>query len=58
MSHLDFGVSLAYILCIVSALLCLVYGVLNWNKGKESESTEILEEMEWEKKENEINESL
>jgi hypothetical protein len=24
---------LAYLLCILSALLCVVYGLVNWNKG-------------------------
>ena len=31
----DPWVALAYLLCIGSALLCVVYGVLNWNKGQE-----------------------
>lgn len=45
----------AYILTILSMLLCVVYGVLNWNKGDEEE-TEIKEEMEWHKKEKEMEE--
>ncbi|MHB1406616.1 MAG: symporter small accessory protein [Desulfitobacteriaceae bacterium] len=28
----DPGVIFAYVLSIASALLCVVYGVLNWNK--------------------------
>ena len=36
----DKWVSLAYILCIVSTLLCVLYGILNWNKG----DTEIRKE--------------
>ncbi len=27
----DFWVILAYLLCIVSAVLCLIYGFLKWN---------------------------
>lgn len=23
----------AYLLCILSALLCIIYGAINWNKG-------------------------
>ncbi len=29
----DVWIALAYISCIVSALLCAVYGILNWNNG-------------------------
>jgi len=29
----DKGVALAYVLCIASTLLCVVYGMFNWNKG-------------------------
>ncbi len=29
------GVSTAYILCIASVILCVVYGAVNWNKGDE-----------------------
>ena len=32
----DFWVGLAYLLCIASSLVCVVYGVLNWNKGDEA----------------------
>jgi hypothetical protein len=31
----DIWVLLAYLLCIVSAILCVVYGALNWNRGDE-----------------------
>lgn len=46
----------AYILCILSTLLCVVYGVLYWNKGDEDEEEQIKEEMEWHKKEKEMEE--
>jgi hypothetical protein len=28
---------LAYVLCFLSAVGCIVYGALNWNKGEERE---------------------
>ena len=28
-------VLLAYLLCILSAALCVIYGLLNWNRGDE-----------------------
>jgi len=56
MSHFDLGVSLAFWLTIASALLCVVYGIINWNKGDE-ESNEILLR-KWAEEEREIEEEL
>lgn len=44
------GVVLAYVLCVLSALLCVVYGLLNWNKGDEPLQQE---DVEWAKEEHE-----
>lgn len=52
----DAGVMLAYVGTILSALLCIVYGIINWNRPKEDESLEIKEEFDWEKKDPELNE--
>lgn len=41
----------AYVLCILSTLLCIAYGILYWNKGNENEAAEIAEEIKWEKQE-------
>lgn len=38
----------AYLLCLLSALLCVVYGVVNWNKGDEPVRSE---DIEWAKQE-------
>ncbi|MBL7215540.1 MAG: hypothetical protein ISS71_07660 [Phycisphaerae bacterium] len=32
----DKGVMAAYLLCIVSAILCVVYGLINWSRGDDS----------------------
>jgi len=45
-----------YLLCILSALLCAIYGLANWNKGGELEAVEISEEVSWEAKEKEMQE--
>jgi len=29
----DTSIVLAYLLCFVGALLCIIYGVVNWNKS-------------------------
>lgn len=39
----------AFILCILSAGACVVYGLVNWNKGAENEQTQIQEENSREK---------
>jgi len=44
------GVLLAYVLSISAALLCVVYGVKNWNvPSDEVVKREIDEEIQWEK---------
>jgi hypothetical protein len=45
-----------YLLCILSTLLCVIYGLVNWNKGGELEAVEISEEVSWETKEKEMQE--
>ncbi len=34
----EFSILAVYVLCIASALLCIVYGVINWNKGDDEVS--------------------
>lgn len=43
-----------YLLCILSALLCLIYGVVNWNREGEQEAIEVKEEEAWEESEEEM----
>ena len=38
----------AYLLCILSAALCVLYGGLTWNKGDESPTPE---DLKWAKEE-------
>lgn len=54
----DFGIWLAYTLCILSALLCIIYGIKNWNNDLNTENKEIEEELFWEKEEHKIEENL
>ncbi len=56
MSHFDTGVSLAFWLTILSALLCVVYGIINWNKGDEESNDALL--AKWSEEEKELNEEL
>jgi len=46
----DPWVWLAYLLCIFSTLLCVAYGLINWNKGDETVQPE---DVQWAKEEKE-----
>ncbi|MCK4965987.1 hypothetical protein KAS50_03085 [bacterium] len=54
----DFWVSLIFLLTILSAILCVVYGIVYWNKDGEPTSVEIEEEKKWDKEEKEIEDTL
>jgi hypothetical protein len=54
----DIWIILAYVLCILSAILCVVYGIVNWNKGADLETKELAEESDWSKSESEIEDKL
>ncbi|MCD6405614.1 MAG: hypothetical protein J7M19_07295 [Planctomycetes bacterium] len=54
MLGLGFGVGLVYLLCILSALLCIFYGLVNWNRGDEPVKTEDIEWVEDEEKAEEV----
>lgn len=50
----DFAVFLAWAGSILVALVCVVYGFLRWNP-REDEAKEIKEELDWEKKDPNLN---
>ena len=52
----DGWVLTAYILCILSAIMCFVYGILNWNKGGEETADE--ETKDWMKEEIDIEKNM
>lgn len=41
---------LAYASCIVSTLICVVYGMINWNRGDEEIETDDIQWIDQEKK--------
>lgn len=51
----DFWVFLAYLLVIISGLLCVIYGLWNWNKNG-SEITP--EDLAWARDEDKISDEL
>lgn len=54
----DFWIYSAYILCLLSTVLCVVYGARNWNRGAEDESRQIDEEKKWEAGEEKVENNL
>ncbi len=51
------AVPLGFILTILSTLLCIIYGILNWNKGYVTEE-ELRQEKNWKEVEAEVQSSL
>lgn len=51
------AVPLGFILTILSAVLCVVYGFMNWNKGYITDE-EFEQEKEWVKEEDKFKETL
>ena len=49
----DFWVFLGYALSVASTLLCVVYGILTWNKGAEPVKQE---DVAWAQEEKEVEE--
>lgn len=54
----DIIIFFGYVLTPVSALFCVLYGLLNWNKGIEEKDGDYSEEIRWEKEEIELIEKL
>ena len=51
----DGWVLAAYLLCIGSAVLCVIYGLSNWNRG---DSEDAKSEVRWAAEEKKIEEEL
>ncbi len=54
----DPAIWIAYLLLIVLAGLCVVYGVLNWNKGGNVSPRVMDEEKKWREEEAEIDKEV
>ena len=52
----DPWVAAPYILCLLSALLCVMWGVLKWNKGDNEEPEEEIRH--WAEQENQVEDEL
>jgi hypothetical protein len=54
----DWKISLAYILCILSTILCVVYGIMYWKRGLGTEPEEGGEYRHWVEEEEKLDETL
>ena len=36
----DLWVSMSIVLSVIAAIICAIYGIIGWNKGDDSESSE------------------
>lgn len=52
----DFWVWSAYVLCLLSTVLCVAYGLLNWNRN--GMTPPAAEDVQWEQEEQKIDEAL
>jgi hypothetical protein len=50
----EFWAFMGYICSILAALLCVIYGLANWNNPKIDQEKEVDEEIKWEQKDTEI----
>ena len=51
----DWAVWLAYVLCLASTVLCVLYGVANWNRGDEPVEAD---DVKWAAEEKKLEEEL
>jgi hypothetical protein len=51
----DPWVAAAYILCLASAVLCVVYGLFTWNRGEEAVEPD---DVHWAEEEKKVEEEL
>jgi hypothetical protein len=54
----DPGIYMGYIFAILGLIACIVYGVMNWNKGMETDIEEIEKDLDWEEKDEQTKREL
>ena len=54
----DPSIWIAYLLLIALTLLCIIYGIVNWNKEGDISDEEAKEEKQWSKEEIELEEEV
>lgn len=52
----DPGIYLAYLLVFLCVIFAVIFGIVNWNKGGDTNEEELKTDLEWEEKEKQIKE--
>lgn len=52
----DPGIFCAYLLVFICVIFAVIYGIINWNKGDETNDEELETNRNWEQKEEQIKE--
>jgi len=50
----DPWIATAYLLNFGAVLLCVVYGIRNWNRGSDPTATQLAEDQQWGREEEKI----
>ena len=54
----DPSIYLGYLLAVLSLAACVWYGAKNWNNGSETDVAEWKKDLDWEEKDEQINQQL
>lgn len=54
----DFWIWSAYILCVLSTILCVAYGFYNWNNGSDDEAIKNGRVEKWQETQKEVETNL
>lgn len=54
----DFWIYIAYLLTVVVVIICVIYGIVNWNKGDKESAEELASDLAWLEHETEINDEF
>lgn len=54
----DIWVSSALVLSILSVAVCIIYGIINWNKGHDDEVHQMNEEIKWQVEDSKLEEKF
>ncbi len=53
----SFEMALVFVLCIAATLLCIIYGIVNWNKTGLT-SQEMRDRVEWSKRDRDFEDTV
>lgn len=54
----DPGIYMAYLLVFLCVIFAIVFGIVNWNKGQETDEAAIETDLRWEEKEDKMKQEI